>query len=132
VSELSKYIGDSEAAARAMAHEKLIVDVTQDLLLCMERDGVSMAALGRKLNKSRAFISATLDGSRNMTLRTLSGIAHALGLRAEVKFHDCETDAIPAVNQRVYKTEGVTMVGGSNASPRSDTTIVKAEIYARS
>lgn len=77
------------------AYEKLIVDVTQDLLLVMERDGVSMAALGRTLGKSRAFISSTLNGERDITLRTLSVISFALGLRPRVSFHDRETELTP-------------------------------------
>lgn len=83
-----KYLGDSEADKQALEAERLIVDVTEDILREMDRRGVKKVDLARKLHKSKSFVSSTLDGSRNLTLRTLSQIAYVLGLKARVQFID--------------------------------------------
>lgn len=62
-----------------LAQELLIESVTEKLLELMEREDVSKAELARRLGKSRAYITQILDGSRNMTLRTVADVAHAIG-----------------------------------------------------
>ena len=79
-----KRLGTSEADKKALEAERLIVAVTERILLMMRRENFSKAELARRLGKSKSFVSATLDGSRNLTLRTLSSIAYALNLRVDV------------------------------------------------
>lgn len=50
----------------------------------MTEQGVSKAALARRLGKSRAYVTQTLAGDRNMTLRTLASFADALGADATI------------------------------------------------
>jgi transcriptional regulator with XRE-family HTH domain len=64
---------------RLVAQEMLIESATEKLLELMEREGVSKAELARRIGKSRPFITQVMDGSRNMTLRTVADLAFALG-----------------------------------------------------
>jgi transcriptional regulator with XRE-family HTH domain len=45
----------------------------------MGEQGVSKAELARRVGKSRAYVTQTLAGDRNMTLNTLDQLANALG-----------------------------------------------------
>lgn len=64
---------------RLVAQEMLIESATEKLLELMERHDVSKAELARRIGKSRPFITQVMDGSRNMTLRTVADLAFALG-----------------------------------------------------
>ncbi len=45
----------------------------------MGREGITKAALARRLGKSKAYVTQALSGGRNMTLRTLAEFAWACG-----------------------------------------------------
>ena len=44
----------------------------------MDSQGVTKAELARRVGKSRAYVTQSLGGDRNMTLRTFAGFADAL------------------------------------------------------
>ena len=50
----------------------------------MDREGVSKAELARRVGKSRAYVTQSLGGDRNMTLGTLASFADALNADAVV------------------------------------------------
>lgn len=66
-----------------LARERLIFNTTEDLLLAMQDSGMSRADIAKKMGRSKSFITQALDGTRNLTLKTLSDITFALG--AEVR-----------------------------------------------
>ncbi|MBZ2190276.1 helix-turn-helix domain-containing protein [Alcanivorax sp. JB21] len=76
----------SRAEDRALAREELIYNVTEDLLVLLEKLDVSKVTLARHLGRSRAYVSQLLTGSRNMTLGTLSDICFTLGVSPRVSF----------------------------------------------
>jgi len=61
--------------------ERLILDATELIVGLMERQGLSRTELAERIGKSKGHISQLLNGERNMTLRTLAEITHALGHR---------------------------------------------------
>ncbi len=75
----------SEAEERAFARDDLIYMVTETLLMAMEDKEISKVELAKRLNKSKSHVSRLLDGSRNMTLASLSDICFALGIQPEVR-----------------------------------------------
>jgi len=75
------------AEGREMAYERLIFNTTEDILLAMEDTGFSQADLARKLGKTSAHVSQLLNGTRNMTLKTLSDITYALGVATRVRIY---------------------------------------------
>lgn len=72
------------AEARAAARDRLIFNVTDDLLVVMEDNGVSKHELARRLGKSKSFVSQILSGRRNMTLGTFSDICFALKFEPKI------------------------------------------------
>ncbi|MCA9457887.1 MAG: helix-turn-helix transcriptional regulator [Nitrospira sp.] len=78
---LDKWENQSEENAMAVFEEDFILDVTEKLFEEMERQGKSKADLATRMNKSKAYITQILNGSRNMTLKTLADIAYALNMK---------------------------------------------------
>lgn len=76
----------SRAEDRALAREELIYNVTEDLIVLLEKLQVSKVTLARHLGKSRSYITQLLSGSRNMTLGSLADICFALGVTPEINF----------------------------------------------
>jgi transcriptional regulator with XRE-family HTH domain len=69
---------------RLLDQERLILDATEAVVAIMEDQNVSRKDLARRLGKSKGLVSQLLSGERNMTLRTLSDLGHALGYRFSV------------------------------------------------
>ena len=66
------------------AQEEIIFNVTEDILLAMEKLDISKSELANRLNKSKSYVSQLLNGTRNMTLRTFSDICLSLGIDYKV------------------------------------------------
>jgi transcriptional regulator with XRE-family HTH domain len=64
---------------RLVAEERMVLLATEEILRLMEREGITKAALARRLGKSKAYVTQALSGGRNMTLRTLAEFAWACG-----------------------------------------------------
>jgi transcriptional regulator with XRE-family HTH domain len=58
--------------------EKLILDVTEAIAKLMEQQGVSRSDLAKKIDRHKTYVTRLLDGSANMTLRTISDVLCAL------------------------------------------------------
>jgi len=101
----SKEHSFSEAEARTYAREDLIYNVTEDLLLQMEDLSVSKVELSRSLNKSRAYVSQLLGGSRNMTLASLSDICFALGIQPKIEFLSTHQECFSEKKTTSYTTD---------------------------
>ncbi|WP_413503892.1 helix-turn-helix domain-containing protein [Serratia grimesii] len=81
---------NSEGFDGVSASEELTFDVTEDILILMEDKEISKTDLAKKLGKTKAYISQLLSGSKNMTLKTLSDVCHAIGVKPTVEFIDIE------------------------------------------
>lgn len=101
---LEEWASESEKNKKICAREDLILDVTEDILIIMEEKGVSKAELSRQLGKSRSFVSQTLNGARNMTLRTLSDISFVLDIKPNIQLIG-ESGYILNGNHRTYNWE---------------------------
>ena len=76
----------SWADEKYLARTQLVYNVTEDILVALEKLEVSQKELARRLGKSQSHVSQLLDGSRNMTLGTLSDIALTIGADIKIKF----------------------------------------------
>jgi len=92
-----KYLEDPEFR-RLMAQENFIMDVTEGLCEILEQKKVKRIKLAELLGKTKGFISQLLNGSRNMTLRSLADISYCLGYRAKVIFFERESVRQNTVN----------------------------------
>lgn len=72
-------IVNSEEGRRIWNQEKAILDTTELICQVMSEKGVSRSELARRLGRSKGYITKLLDGSANMTIRTLSDVFSALG-----------------------------------------------------
>ena len=81
--EINKFVRDPESM-RFYQQERIILDVTERICEAMEEQRINRVQLALKLGKSKGYISQLLDGSANMTLRTMSDVFLALGLIAFV------------------------------------------------
>jgi transcriptional regulator with XRE-family HTH domain len=94
MSKLKDWVSATPERERIYAQEKLIVDTAEEIWAAMDELQVSKAQLASSLGKSKAYVSQILNGSRNMTLRTLADIASSLGKKVSVRLLDAhEADA---------------------------------------
>ena len=77
---LERYLEDPEFA-KLMAQGELIMEVTETLCELLEKEKISRKELADRLGKSKGFVSQLLNGGRNLTLRTVADILHALGYK---------------------------------------------------
>lgn len=80
-------------ARRRYEQERLILWTTEAICEAMEEQGLSRAAIAESLGTSRANVTQLLSGTRNMTLHSLAGLAHACDMRAEISLEKL-TDSV--------------------------------------
>ena len=73
------------------AEEELIVEAAEEIWAAMDNAKVTKKDVAERLGKSKAFISQLLNGSRNMTLRSLANIAYSVGYRAKISLERQES-----------------------------------------
>ena len=90
-------IGEPVAEARRFGHVRhdgnpqlfsqrgLLADVTERMRQVMDKRNISQADLARVIGCSTGHVSMVLNGTRNMTLRTLEEFARALGCEVRIK-----------------------------------------------
>ena len=82
-----------------LEQEEFILAATELIFSLMEEAGITKAELARRVGRSRGYLTQVLDGTRNMTLRTLAELAAALG-------HRVCLDARPLSSRRVRSMSG--------------------------
>ena len=73
---------------RLLCQERLILDVTEQLVGALKDGGVTRDELVRRLDWSPTFVTQVLHGDRALTLRTIADIAGVLSLRPSLKLED--------------------------------------------
>lgn len=106
-SPLEERVNESEESRRLFAQEELILDATESIWERMDELNTNKRALAKVLNKSPAFITQILDGSRNMTLRTLSDVAFALDSRVHIELCDAAAHSEWVVTRNQTQREAV-------------------------
>jgi transcriptional regulator with XRE-family HTH domain len=76
--QIERFTKDAEAM-RLFQQERVILEVTERICELMDEKGVSRTELAERLGKTKGHVSQLLDGSRNLTLRTLADVFTALG-----------------------------------------------------
>ncbi len=88
---LEHWANENPANAKLVAQELLITEVTEDIWEAMEHAGITQSALAERMAATKGYVTQLLDGTHNMTLRTLSDICFAMGrkplLRVEAQPH---------------------------------------------
>jgi len=82
-SEYKKKSTDA-VAVKLEKQEQLLFDATELISRAMVQQNVSKSELAKRIGKSKAYVTQVLSGQTNMTLRTLSDLAEALGYDVEL------------------------------------------------
>ncbi len=85
---------EDPATRRSLREEELIIEVTEALTQALHLRGLNQTVLANRLGKTRGFVSRLLNGSRNLTLRSIARMADALDCRVRVEFEPRELSAL--------------------------------------
>lgn len=88
-SKFEEFLSDKRRA-RLFEQESLVFDVTEMICSLMEEREVTKTELAEMLSTSKANVSQLLDGSRNMTLKTLADLAFAMGHRVRFRLDNLD------------------------------------------
>ncbi len=81
---LSAKASVTESGRQRWHQERIILEATERLCELMEKQAVSRTELADRLGTNKSRVSQLLNGTANMTLRTLSDLYLALGRAAHV------------------------------------------------
>jgi len=82
----SEAITETAEGEKVWHRERLIFEATERISELMDEQGVNRTTLASRLGTTQGYVTQLLSGQRNMTLRTLSDVFHALGRAANI--HD--------------------------------------------
>jgi ribosome-binding protein aMBF1 (putative translation factor) len=77
--------------------ERIVLDLTEEICVAMERENISRAMLAQILNVSPAAVTKFLRGTANFTLKTLLAFGDALDLDLQVKFERREAKGLSEI-----------------------------------
>ena len=76
---LIEELTQSEDGMQLFQQERVILEATEMIYGIMQEDNVTKAELAERLGRSKGYVTQLLNGTANMTLRTLSDVCVALG-----------------------------------------------------
>jgi transcriptional regulator with XRE-family HTH domain len=82
MNQLSAYEAKKAASVadrRELKQEELLIEVSEQISAAMTRAKMKRSELAATLGRSRSYVTQVLAGDKNLTLRTLSDFADALG-----------------------------------------------------
>jgi len=85
---VESWVNKSDDLKKLYFQEKLILETTEMVLDHMDKNGISKTELAERMGKGKSHITQLLNGSRNMTLRSLSDISCAIGFTPHVQLRD--------------------------------------------
>src|SRR5947208_2404592 len=85
---IDEWVNTSPERQHLYAQEGLILSITEEIWTALRARGWQKQDLAKALGCSNAHVTQLLNGSRNMTLKTLSDIAEALNQRITISLED--------------------------------------------
>lgn len=73
-----KFFEDSQERDRLIAQEALVFSVTETLCRVLAERGMTRAQLAEKLGVKPSEVTQRLNGGRNLTLRSIADMFHAM------------------------------------------------------
>ncbi len=80
---LREALTSTQEGQKKYQQERTILAVTEMICEVMEQEQISRVELAHRLGRTKGFVSQILDGTANMTMRTLSDIMTELGRQFE-------------------------------------------------
>jgi transcriptional regulator with XRE-family HTH domain len=84
----------SDEDKRLFAQENLILECTERVCELMNQKNVSRSELANRLGKTKGYVSQLLNGSRNLTVRTLADMFFALDSEAKLQISPLRSDRL--------------------------------------
>jgi len=94
---MSSWFRDTPATEALLEEERLVVAATEAISEAMDRQGINKRELAERLNVRPSEISQRLSGRRNLTLRSLAAMLHAVGVRARLSIEDEQAPFVAGV-----------------------------------
>lgn len=91
-------LADDPEGLRLFQQERLILSATERICELMEEKDINRKTLADSLGTSKSFVTQLLDGSRNMTLRTLSDVFLSLGYAVDIQTEPVEDSIRSPIN----------------------------------
>lgn len=85
---MSDWFRSTPDSERLLAEERVVLAATELICEAMERRGISRAELAAKVGVSASEITQRLSGRRNLTLRRLADMLHAMDFGVEGRLVD--------------------------------------------
>jgi len=125
---LEKWANQNEANAKLFSQEVLITRATEEIWKAMEDAGITQAELAKKMDVTKGHISQILNGSRNMTLRTLADICFALDCQPTLRLEPKKTKK---VEWRAIDQESVPFKADIFAQPLENVNLAQTPIIGK-
>lgn len=78
---MTAWMRDSGTALRLLAEETAVLEASEMVSDCLDERGIKRADLAARLGISRSEVTQRLNGKRNLSVKTLSGMLHEMGYR---------------------------------------------------
>ena len=93
---LDQILAERPEVQQTLERERAYMEAYMLIIKLMDEQGVTKAELARRLGRSRPYVTKLLNGSTNMTIRTIADVLFHLGCRLEVA--SSKLTAAPADN----------------------------------
>jgi hypothetical protein len=93
---------DEQRIKNPLQYEKsrLLIDVTTELKLALEDQGINISELARQVGRGRAIVARQLSGQENLSLGKLAELAFHLGKRFEMSLVNISQSDVLHVRSR--------------------------------
>ena len=85
--------------------EGLVLEVTEAICELMQKQNIKRVKLAQKLGVDKSYITNLLDGSSNMTLKTISDVLFCLNSRAKIQIEPLITESGDFSDNLIYPEE---------------------------
>jgi transcriptional regulator with XRE-family HTH domain len=102
---LSEQLTSTDGGEKIWHQERSIFETTERICELMEQNQVTRSELAQRLGKSRGYITQLLDGTANMTIRTLSDVYLALGRAYHSTDGPISISNVPPMGYRIFDGE---------------------------
>lgn len=116
---------------RRPAELRIVQGASAVIQALMDGQGVTKADLARRVGKSRAYVTQSLSGDRNMTLSTFAGFADALDADAVLDVRPRESSYGKLIPKRPAKAPSTAQKGARDEKSKQRSAGKKGQIVRK-
>lgn len=101
------------------SYEEALLELGLAISEAMEAQGVNRSELARRVGKEKSYITRLLNGPKNVTLKSIVQLAHALGRDLSIEFREAvQEEAHVDVEEAAVVTATVSLPRASRSDER--------------